>query len=723
MGTEQADDGVLPTQAEVLAAGRVGTWAWDPRARLLTVDALSARFLGLPPERATLSEAQIRARVRPEDMVLLRSSALLILAEGRPMDVPLHVLTRPGAPARTLWARLAPGPPGATEAFRGTLVEESEPVAERVQIDALNRARSSSVAAGRAPGAQAPTPEQAQAQLRRSREAFLLDAGRALAEATTTGDVLRVAASLAMPGFSPDALAVFSVTGDYLTVIGHHGQPSRFQPPFQMPLESSHPAAEAVRTGRPVYVSSPEEYRTRYPAAWPLVAGYGRHSWAFLPLTSAGRTTGAWLSAFREPVAFTSDERAVLGTVARMLTHALERARTNEAERALSRGLARSMRADGAMPGLSVATRYIPTGGGLQVGGDWYDVITLPGGRLGVVIGDVQGHDVHAAALMAQLRTAVHAYAVEGHHPDAVLARTSHFLASLDEDRFATCLYIEADPRTGNLAIARAGHPHPVIRLPDGTCLLRHVDGGLPLGLMPEGEDYPVTEMRLQTDEILMLCTDGLVETGGHDWYTGWLRVRDAMSPAPADDLEGMADALIAAVHGPASHERPGHLADRREDDIALLLLRRDALPGQPGAAPGGPDRRVVLTIGQDQPERIADARQEVRGVLHDWAQPEQVDASTLLVSELLANVLVHTDMDAALMIELWGTRPGRRLRVEVVDRSDDLPHRRSPGELSSSGRGLMLMDILADRWGILPRGEGKCIWFELCEDTAASPG
>ncbi|MEZ0069302.1 serine phosphatase RsbU (regulator of sigma subunit)/anti-sigma regulatory factor (Ser/Thr protein kinase) [Streptacidiphilus sp. MAP12-20] len=715
MGIEHPNGSSPLPPAEVLRAARIGTWRWDRNTRRASLDALSAQLLGIPGEPVRLTESDIRARVHPEDMVLLRSSANLVLSERRPIDVRIQVVTHAGQPPHPLWARLAPGPATSAGTLQGTLIEESEVVAERLQIQALNRAPTPPKPASRA----APS----QAGLRRSREVFLLDAGRALAEATTTSDVLRVAASLSMPGFSPDELAVFSIVGDHLTVVGHHGQPAGAQEPFQMPLDTDHPAADVARTGRPVYLSSPEEYRKRFPAAWPLVADYGRQSWAVLPLTSAGRTTGAWLAAFSDPVTFTSDERAALGTVARMLTQALERAHTNESERALSRGLARSIRNTGApVSGLSVATRYVPTGGGLQVGGDWYDVIPLPTGRLGIVIGDVQGHDVHAASLMAQLRTAVHAYAAEGHHPDAVLARASHFLAGLDEDRFATCIYIEADPEAGTLDIARAGHPHPVIRMPDGTCLLRHVDGGLPLGLMPEGEDYPVTRMQLQPDEILMLCTDGLVETGGHDWYTGWLRVRDAMSPAPADDLEGMADALIDAVHGPASHQTPGHLADRREDDIALLLLRRDAQPGAPGHTPDGPERRIVLTIGQDQPERIAAARQELRGVLHDWTQPEQVDAGLLLVSELLANVLVHTDLDAALLVELWGSPPQRRLRVEVADRSDELPHRRSPGEMASSGRGLILIDMLADRWGVLPRGDGKCIWFELHEGHTSEP-
>ena len=637
-------------------------------------------------------------------------------------------------------AEVEAAPAGADPAHAGHEAggDESRLAAERRQIDALNRAASPLPRIPETEAAPHPDPDQdtgpvpagAESQfrgplspalpprhLRRSREAFLLDAGRALAEAATTSEVLRVVASLSMPGFSPDGLAVFGAEGGLLTVVGQQGHQEGAEHDFTMPLETDYPAAEVVRTGRAVYLSSPEEYQRRFPATWPLAAGYGRQAWAFLPLVTAGRTIGAWLASFRTPVQFQPDERAVLSTVARMLAHALERARTNESERALSRGLRRSMGTGApAIAGMTVATRYVPTGGGLMVGGDWYDIIDLPEGRMALVIGDVQGHDVHAAGLMAQLRTAVHAYAAEGHRPDAVLARTSRFLASLDDDRFATCVYIEADPARGTLHIARAGHPHPVIRTPDGTCLIRHVDGGMPLGLMPDEEDYPVTTLELQPGEVMLLCTDGLIETGGHDMYSGWIRVRDTMAPGPAEDLEAMADALIQAVHGPASHEGRGHLADRREDDIALLLLRRDAI----GHTPEPPGRRLVLTVAQDQPERIGGARQELRAIMHDWAVPEQVDAAVLLASELLANVLVHTEQEAVLVAGMSGKPGARQLRIEVADRSDELAHRRSPGEMASSGRGLILLDLLSDRWGMQPRGEGKAIWFDLDEGSGA---
>ncbi|SHN02055.1 GAF domain-containing protein [Actinacidiphila paucisporea] len=612
--------------------------------------------------------------------------------------------------------------------------------AELRQIEAMNRFGSrpneddagAAAEPGTVPAADSATGAGTGPARPRLRDALVLEAGHDLAEAESLSTALRTVSRLSAPDFALDGIVVFGVTDKFINVLGQYGyRSSEAQRVFRMPVTTDFPATEVVKSGRPVYLSSPDEYSERYPATWPIAARFGRQSWAFLPLVTSGRISAVCLLAFDRPMAFTADERALLVLTARLVAQALERTRTSSAELALSRGLRRSMGATApAAPGLTVATRYVPTGGGLVVGGDWYDVINLPDGRLAVVIGDVQGHDVHAAGLMAQLRTAVHAYAAEGHGPDAVLARSSRFLAAVDEDRFATCIYIEAEPATGMLHIARAGHPHPVLRLPDGTCMLKHVGGGLPLGLMPGAEDYPVTDLELRPDEILMLCTDGLIETGGHDMYSGWIRVRDALSPGPTEDLEGIADRLINAVHNPvqqagqAADEEVGRrepdaagvradLAPRNEDDIALLLLRRDAGVHHRAV----PERRLVLTIDQDQAEGLAEARAELQALLHDWAQPDQVDTAVLLTSELVGNVLVHTDQSAALSASVTG-EPGRRvLRVEVSDGGDELPHQRTPGEMASSGRGLMLLDILSGQWSVRPESEGKTVWFSLWED------
>ncbi|MER6783439.1 SpoIIE family protein phosphatase [Streptomyces sp. NPDC000658] len=703
----------LPAVGEVLVSLATGVWHWDTATGLVTVDAEAARLLGLPAEETVLTEAQTRARLHPVDWNEITGVVQLAVAEGTLAEVRIRIMDDRGRVVRVVRSRSKPSFDPVRKAYEliGTLQEVTEPTP------------------GTAAGRTAVTGD-----WRRSREAFLLDAGRALAEARSTEEVLRVAAALSMPGFSPDGLAVFGVTGDRLTIIGHHGQQPGDEVPFtQMSLQTDYPAAEVVRTGRAVYLSSPERYKERYPLTWPMAAHFGRQSWAFLPLTVAGRTMGAWMAAFTYPVAFTPDERSVLTTVARMLAQALTRAGAAETQRELTDGLQRSMlpTLGPEIPGLTLAARYIPTGGGLQVGGDWYDMIPLPGGasrakrgggRFALVIGDVQGHDVRAAGLMGQLRIALRAYAAEGHRPDAVLSRASGFLHGLADGgadlRFATCLYVEVDPATGVLEAARAGHLDPAVRMADGTVLVRATAGGLPLGIDPDA-DYPTTRLVLEPGETLMLCTDGLLETGGHDLDTGWQRVRKTLE-AHEGDLEELADALVQAVHGPSSHHTTGRLADRREDDIALLLLCRQ---GEGGCGPGAvplPARRLVrrsmLTVAQAEPERIAVARQQVRELLHDWTCEDQVDSAVLLVSETLTNVLVHTDADALLVAEVTGAPGERRLRIEVTDTSDDLPHKRRPGELASSGRGLVLIELLAHTWGVAPRGEGKSIWFELYE-------
>ncbi len=724
---------------DVLAAIATGLWRWDNASGTVTLDSEAARLLGLPAEPVVLPEVAVRSRFHPVDWNEINGIVNLAVAEDTLAEARLRIMDEDGRVLRTVRSRSKPVENRSAEGrvdyeLIGTIQEIAEPQ----------------------PGTTAAhTP--ITGDWRRSREAFLLDAGRALAEARSTAEVLRVAASLSMPGFSPDGLAVFGVAGDRLSIIGHHGHGPGDEAPFtDMRLDTDYPAADVVRTGRAIYIPSPEDYKRRFPATWPLAQRFGRVSWAFLPLIVTGRTMGAWMAAFKHPVSFSPDERSVLTTVARMLAQALQRAGVAESERELTSGLQRSMMPmlGPDIPGMQIAARYVPTGGGLEVGGDWYDMIPLPSGRFALVIGDVQGHDVRAAGLMGQLRIAVRAYASEGHRPDAVLSRASRFLAGLcssdgadayeESDfrspRFATCLYVECDPATGLLEVARAGHPDPVIRMTDGTVLMRPTAGGLPLGIVPD-TDYPTTRFTLEPGETMMLCTDGLIETGGHDLDTGWARLRAILEsdthgpngpngrdgrdgpngPHGSDGLEKLADLLVQAVHGPSSHHTTGPLADRREDDIAVVLLCRDAADcgcGTPAAHPVRPARRTMLTVAQAEPERIAGARRQIRELLHDWADAEQVDSAVLMVSEMVTNVLMHTDGDALLVAEAVGELGTRRLRIEVADASDELPHKRHPGEMASSGRGVLLMEMLADTWGVDPRGEGKSIWFEMDEQA-----
>jgi serine phosphatase RsbU (regulator of sigma subunit)/anti-sigma regulatory factor (Ser/Thr protein kinase)/PAS domain-containing protein len=741
---------------DVLTAIATGMWRWDNASHTVSLDAEASRLLGLPEGACVVTPAEVRSRIHPVDWNEIDGIMRLALSEDTLAESRVRVMDETGHVVRTLRSRSKPyawldDTAGRIHELVGTLQEVGEP-----------REGTPFTVDGTA----------IIGDWRRSREAFLLDAGRALAEARSTSEVLRVTASLSMPGFSPDGLAVFTTAGQRLKITNIHGHGGPDSNGFAgLQVDSDYPAAEVMRGGRAVYLPTPEVYRARYPAIWPAVEPFGRSSWAYLPLIVAGRTLGVWMAAFKNRVAFSPDERSVLTTVARMLAQALARTEVAESERELTQGLQRAMmpRLAPEIPGMSVAARYIPTGGGLEVGGDWYDMIPLPGGaagdgsggggggrnggrpqgsgggpaaqggRFAMVIGDVQGHDVRAAGLMGQLRIALRAYAAEGHRPDAVLSRANRFLTGLqqhpivgsdglpDEEhlsgaRFATCLYLEVDPATGTLDIARAGHPDPVIRMADGTAIIRQTAGGLPLGIDPDS-DFPTTRLVLGHGELLMLCTDGLIETGGHDMFTGWDRLRPILEMDSSDyrmdkdALEKLADGLIQVVHGPTSHHTTGPLAERREDDIALLLLARGPAPASLSfSAP----RQAALTVAQADPEHLADARHQLRALLHDWADGEQVDAAVLMVSEMVTNVLVHTDGDAAVTAETAGDPGSRKLRVEVADTSDELPHRRRPGELASSGRGLLLMEVLADRWGVDPSGDGKTIWFELDEQRPA---
>ncbi|MDT0320843.1 ATP-binding SpoIIE family protein phosphatase [Streptomyces millisiae] len=697
---------------DVLAASGTGLWVWDDVRGVAVLDATAAALLGLAAEPATLSQAAVRSRIPIHDWMEMERAITLERSEGRIAEAEFRVVDERGELLRTLRLRVNHV---AGEGLAGTLVE--------VLLDGDGER------AHHAPGGEADW------EWERAREAFVLDAGQALSEAGTTQEVLRVTAALAMPGFSPDGIAIYSREGDRIWLAEYHGTPiDTTDLGFPMSITAPYPAAEVLRTGRAVYLSTPEEYAERYPRYWPVIERYHRASWAYLPLVVAGRIIGSWLVAFTYHVDFTVENRAMLSTLARLLAQALSRTFLQDTERELAADLQHTMRpaARPVVPGMQVAARYVPTGGGLRVGGDWYDVIPLPSGRVALVIGDVQGHDVRAAAVMAQLRIALRAYASEGHRPDAVLSRASRFLSALtsgdagqDDPRFATCLYLEVDPPTGTLDVARAGHLDPGMVLPDGTLLTRPTAGGLPLGVGgvdAVGDDYPTTRLNLQPGEILLLCTDGLVETGHGDLEVGWARLGSTLRGLSGLHLDDLADTVIESVQAPAVRVPPSSVAataplvEGDRDDIALVLLRRP--PGAGGRPPEQATRvrRVVLSVGQSEPAKIAQARREISAMLHEWDDAERVFGAVLMLSELLGNVLRHTDGDALLVAELSGPPGDRLLRVEVSDPSDQLPHLREPGELASSGRGLLLMDSLCDAWGSAPRGMGKTTWFELHE-------
>ncbi|WP_345983744.1 SpoIIE family protein phosphatase [Streptomyces sp. DSS69] len=464
-------------------------------------------------------------------------------------------------------------------------------------------------------------------------------------------------------------------------------------------VDEQYPMSEVVRTLTPRFIESAEDFATSYPILWPNISHLGITSAAYMPLIAQARPIGALGLLYRDKAGFTPDERNLLMALGTSIAQSLQRAMLYEQEHDLAEGLQQAMlpRRIPAVPGAQVAVRYRSARLGRDIGGDWYDLIPLPGGRVGAVIGDVQGHDTHAAAVMGQLRIVLRAYAAEGHSPATVMARASVFLHELDTDRFATCTYAEVDLTTGVIQAVRAGHVDPLVRDVDGSCRRMPAEGGLPLGLSAEfGRlEYPVSTAELDPGQTMILFTDGLVEMPGADLDEGMQLLTTLVSNGP-QSLQKLADELCDAVD-----VRGG------QDDVALLLLRRRAAHAP---QPGG---RLRQHVAQNDPEALSSARHMIRAAVRAWGAKERADEIELAADELTTNALMHTDGGAVVTIRVLAGSE-RRLRVDVEDRSSALPRRRDAGEDGVSGRGLMLVDRLADVWGVESRGSGKCVWCEF---------
>ncbi|MDT0492910.1 SpoIIE family protein phosphatase [Streptomyces griseus] len=535
---------------------------------------------------------------------------------------------------------------------------------------------------------------------RRQRTSLVEGTTAALAHARTVKDVIAVlknSQGLAHLGATSLVMGLLESGRIHLVADGPEGA---YVPGTRFTrVDEQYPMSEVVRTLTPRFIESAEDFADSYPILWPSISHLGITSAAYMPLIAQARPIGALGLLYRDKAGFTPDERNLLMALGTSIAQSLQRAMLYEQEHDLAEGLQQAMlpRRIPAVPGAQVAVRYRSARLGRDIGGDWYDLIPLPGGRVGAVIGDVQGHDTHAAAVMGQLRIVLRAYAAEGHSPATVMARASVFLHELDTDRFATCTYAEVDLTTGVVQFVRAGHVDPLVRDVDGSCRRMPAEGGLPLGLSAEfGRlEYPVGTAELDPGQTMILFTDGLVELPGSDLDEGMQLLTTLVSNGP-QNLQKLADELCDAVD-----VRGG------QDDVALLLLRRRAAQAP---QPGG---RLRQHVAQNDPEALSSARHMIRAAVRAWGAKERADEIELAADELITNALMHTDGGAVVTIRVMAGSE-RRLRVDVEDRSSALPRRRDAGESGVSGRGLMLVDRLADVWGVESRGSGKCVWCEF---------
>ncbi|MGW2330624.1 ATP-binding SpoIIE family protein phosphatase [Streptomyces sp. NPDC001700] len=343
---------------------------------------------------------------------------------------------------------------------------------------------------------------------------------------------------------------------------------------------------------------------------------------------------------------------------------------------------------------LRVAVTYQPGGKDAAVGGDWYDVITLGAGRTALVIGDVMGRGVRAAAVMGQLRTAVRAYARLDLPPHEVLQLLDGLAAEIDANQIATCVYAVHDPNESRLVYASAGHLPILVRDPDGTVRRAAEPTGPPLGT--GGWLHTSGSVPLGPGASAVLYTDGLVERRDKDIYDGVAALERVFAGATGTP-QVMCDRLIRALGITAAHD----------DDVAVLVLQHPARSGHDAEL--FHNAALELLGGVEAAPR---ARAFASGVLASWRFPMELrDLGVLAASELVANSLQHGTPPMRLRLR----RTDRRLIIEVTDGDDHLPRRRRAEPVDEAGRGISIVATIASSWGSRRTpGGGKAVWCEF---------
>jgi GAF domain-containing protein len=403
----------------------------------------------------------------------------------------------------------------------------------------------------------------------------VLQLSSALTEAVTTRQVCEVVSDQLMPAFGGQEMAIYVIRGGTMHLLHHTGRHEEFLDWLEgVPLHARLPGTETLTSGAPLFIESQQDLVRGYPG---IPTGEAS-SWAYLPLIASGRPVGTCVLGFDEIHHFTEKDRGVLTALAGLIAQAMERARLYDSEFAVAHGLQQALLPHRlpAVPGIRTVARYLPATSGMDIGGDWYDVIPTDSGAF-LVIGDVEGHSIAAAATMAQLRSAVRAFAAAGHAPADMMAGVNRTLIDLDSNLLASCCSIHLEPHGHDGVVVTAGHPPPLLRRPDGTTGVLDLDVGPVLGA-DHASTYPPTRICLPPGSVVALYTDGLVEERGTDIDVGIDRLRASLAHAPADSLDELADRIL-------HHARR---SPHRADDIALLLTEHGADHG-PHHAPGKP--------------------------------------------------------------------------------------------------------------------------------------
>lgn len=396
----------------------------------------------------------------------------------------------------------------------------------------------------------------------------VLSLAGALTQAVGVEDVVQLVADEIAPAVGSNALVLLGSRSGRLRVLGHRGyaDPHIVERWHGVPLNARTPGAQALKTGLPAFFDSRQQLERLYPSLH--ATPDGMEAWAYLPLIASGRPVGTCVLAYARPHTFPAEERAVLTSLSGLIAQALGRALLYDAKLQLAHGLQAALLPHSlpSLPSIEAAARYLPATQGMEIGGDFYDLMPSHG-LAAAVIGDVQGHNVTAAGLMGQIRTAVRAYTTVGQPPEEVMRSTNRLLIDLGAELFASCLYLRLDPAREVAVMSRAGHPPPLLLRPDGRVRVLDLAGGPLLGI-DAAATYPTTEVPFAPGSVLALYTDGLIESPGVDIEDALADFGRKLTEAGDLSLNALADALV---------EQSGAVTQERLDDVALLLLR--ALP------------------------------------------------------------------------------------------------------------------------------------------------
>ncbi|MEV5202416.1 SpoIIE family protein phosphatase [Streptomyces sp. NPDC053720] len=462
----------------------------------------------------------------------------------------------------------------------------------------------------------------------------------------------------------------------------------------------STPQARAFATGRPELVpdlSATPGWLAQDPERTRTIVDYGIHSLITVPLQARGVILGManfWRS--EKPQPFEEDDQALAEELVARAAVSIDNARRYTREHLMAVTLQRSLlpRSLPEQSALDVAHRYLPAVSG--VSGDWFDVIPLPGSRVALVVGDVVGHGLHAAATMGRLRTAVHNFSTLELPPDEILRHLDDLVGRIDQEEAgttadagvvgATCLYAIYDPVSRHCAMARAGHPLPALVRPDGSVSFPDVPAGPPLGLGTM--TFETAELEVAEGTQFVLYTDGLIEDRTRDIDVGFELLRQALAGHPDRSPEESCQAVLDAL-----------LPDRPKDDVALLIARARAIP---------PEHVADWDVPFD-PAAVAGMRAAAAEKVDDWGLSELAFATELLLSELVTNAIRYGSEPVTVRL-LYD----RTLTCEVADSSSTSPHLRDAAAMDEGGRGLFLVAQLAKRWGARYTPQGKVIWAEI---------